>query len=196
MDHTSRTKDDLRRSLLAARRSRTAADRRSAGDAIAAHASGARPLTAARRVAAYLPMPEEPSVTPLLAQLVARGVEVLVPVTGPDHTLGWAVHVPDAPTARSALGIDEPVTAPLPASALATVDVVLVPALAVDHRGRRLGRGAGYYDRALAALPHDGRPLLCAVVFADELLPEVPHEPHDVPVDLVLTDGGLFRPEG
>ena len=68
-------------------------------------------------------------------------------------------------------------------------DVVIVPALAVDHAGYRLGRGAGYYDRALAGV----RAPLCALVFSHELLPEVPHEPHDVPVQLAVTPGGVFR---
>ncbi|MCO7204816.1 5-formyltetrahydrofolate cyclo-ligase, partial [Microbacterium sp. CnD16-F] len=64
---------------------------------------------------------------------------------------------------------------------------------AVDHAGRRLGRGAGYYDRALAGLPQRRRPLLVAVVHAEELLAEVPHEPHDLPVDVVVTENGVFR---
>ena len=64
-----------------------------------------------------------------------------------------------------------------------------MPALAVDHAGHRLGRGAGYYDRALTVVTTP----LCALVFSDELLPEVPHEAHDVPVHMVVTPQGLFR---
>jgi 5-formyltetrahydrofolate cyclo-ligase len=67
--------------------------------------------------------------------------------------------------------------------------LVIAPALAVDHAGWRLGRGAGYFDRALA----HARGTLCAVVYADELLPVVPHEPHDVAVHLVVTEAGIFR---
>jgi 5-formyltetrahydrofolate cyclo-ligase len=67
--------------------------------------------------------------------------------------------------------------------------LVIAPALAVDHAGWRLGRGAGYFDRALA----HARGPICALVYADELLPGVPHEPHDVPVQLVVTEAGMFR---
>jgi len=67
--------------------------------------------------------------------------------------------------------------------------VVLVPALAIDRAGFRLGQGGGYYDRLLADVPRhaDGGPLLVAVVHDDELLDALPHEPHDRPVDAVLT---------
>jgi 5-formyltetrahydrofolate cyclo-ligase len=193
--HTSATKDGLRRTLLAARRARTPEARSAAERAIAAHAAADRALSRAARLAAYLAMPGEPPTADLIAAFLSTGTEVLVPVTRPDHRLDWVLHDPAAPTVRSALGIDEPMAEPLPGDALAEVDLVLVPALAVDHHGNRLGRGAGYYDRALAGLRgRPDRPLLCAVVFADELLPEVPHDDHDVPVDLVLTDGGVFRP--
>ncbi|WP_229054935.1 5-formyltetrahydrofolate cyclo-ligase [Aeromicrobium sp. Leaf350] len=198
MGPTFSAKNDLRRILLATRRGRTDAALADAGQAIAAHLSGDRALRGARRVAAYLSMKGEPPTGPLLADLRAACAEVVVPVTRPDGTLAWVSHDPQAETVRSAIGVDEPVAEPLPASPLGDLDLVLVPALAVDHHGRRLGRGAGYYDRALAevvARSDRPRPLLCAVVFTDELLAEVPHESHDVPVDLVLTPGGVFRPE-
>jgi len=194
--HTSATKDGLRRTLLAARRARTPEARSEAERAIAAHAAADRALSRAARLAAYLAMPHEPPTGQLLQDALASGREAVVPVTRPGHRLAWVVHDPEAPTVRSTLGVDEPTTSPLPGDALTEVDLVLVPALAVDHHGNRLGRGAGYYDRALAGLRgRPDRPLLCAVVFAEELLPEVPHDDHDVPVDLVLTDGGVFRPD-
>ena len=65
----------------------------------------------------------------------------------------------------------------------------VAPALAVDHAGHRLGRGAGYYDRALVSV----RAPVCALVFTDELLSFVPHEPLDIPVQMAVTPGGLFR---
>ena len=71
---------------------------------------------------------------------------------------------------------------------MADVELVVVPALAVDRRGNRLGRGAGFYDRALAG----SRPAtVVAVIYDDELLDTVPAEAHDVPVHAVLTPAGL-----
>jgi 5-formyltetrahydrofolate cyclo-ligase len=85
--------------------------------------------------------------------------------------------------------------------AICAADLVLVPALAVDRRGRRLGRGGGSYDRALARLfGAAGRSsgtgsavLICAVIFDEELLDEVPTDVHDQPVGAVLTPTRLAR---
>jgi 5-formyltetrahydrofolate cyclo-ligase len=87
------------------------------------------------------------------------------------------------------LGIPEHEGELLGPAALEGCDLLFLPAVAVDHAGHRLGRGAGYYDRALA----DVRAPLCALVFTHELLPEIPHEPHDVPVQMAVTPDGLFR---
>lgn len=181
-------KANLRATLATRRGARTARDRERAAEAIALHAAALPVLTRASRVAAYLSLPSEPGTGPLLDLLARNGVEVLVPIGRPDRSMDWALHSPGAVTA-GALGVPEPTGGVLGAGALTTCDVALVPALAVDHAGNRLGRGAGYYDRALA---HVSAPV-CALVFTHELLPEVPHEPHDVPVDLAVTPAGLFR---
>ncbi len=185
-------KERLRRRLLRERRAASSADRDATADALSLHLLAERIVAGARRVAAYCSMPEEPGTAPLLAALHARGIEVIVPVVAGD-ALDWVGHEPGATTSRGPLGVEEPTGPRLGRDALGTVDVVLVPALAVDHRGRRLGRGAGYYDRALAGVTVP----LVAVVHARELLPEIPAEPHDVPVHLVVTETGVFRvPQG
>lgn len=168
-------KDALRRELLERRRARPAAELDIAGAALAAHTASEPLIARARRVAAYRSMRTEPPTTLLIEALLATGREVLVPVIVADHQLDWEL----VGASAEHLGRD----------ALVSCDVVLAPALAADHAGHRLGRGAGYYDRALDGL---GVPVV-AVVFDDELLPEIPHEPHDVDVDAVLTPSGLFR---
>ncbi len=181
-------KIELRERLLPVRRTRSQEQRATAAEAIALHRLAERGVAGARRVAAYSSMPGEPGTGPLIAALHERRVEVLVPVVDGEG-LDWVLHEPDAPTRRSSLGVEEPTGPRLGADALGSVDVVLVPALAVDHAGRRLGRGAGYYDRALAgvAVP------LVGVVHADELVPQVPAEDHDVAVQMVVTETGVFR---
>lgn len=156
---------------------------------IAFHLLATPVVAQARRVACYLSMPSEPGTGPTLTGLAERGIEVIVPISLPDYTLEWVTFDPTAPLVTTRLGIPEPDGERLGPDALDSCDVVIVPALAVDHGGNRLGRGAGYYDRALA---HVTAPI-CAIVFASELLPDVPHDAHDVPVQMTVTQQGLFR---
>jgi 5-formyltetrahydrofolate cyclo-ligase len=140
------------------------------------------------RVAAYVAVGTEPDTAALLAALAARGVEVLLPVLLPDGDLDWARA--DGQLAPGRHGLLEPQGQRLGRDALTGCSVVVVPALAVDRTGTRLGRGGGSYDRALprtggwvVALLHDG-----------EMVAELPSEPHDRPVDAVVTpSGGLVR---
>ncbi|WP_375000423.1 5-formyltetrahydrofolate cyclo-ligase [Aeromicrobium sp. CTD01-1L150] len=185
---TVEAKQALRRELLAARRAMAAPEREQVAEAVALHLLAERVVARARRVAAYRSMAIEPGTSPLLTQLHARGVEVLVPVVV-GESLDWVRDDPAQPVERGVLGIEEPAGERLGVDALHAVDVIIAPALAVDHAGRRLGRGAGYYDRALAEA---GAPVI-AVVHSRELLPVVPSEPHDVPVPLVATESGIFR---
>jgi len=182
-------KEQARLDLLARRRAMAPEARRQAADAIAHHLLAAPVVAGAKRVACYLSMPSEPGTVPLIAGLIDRGVEVVVPLSRDDRTLDWVAYDLESPLTTTPLGIPEPAGRSLGTDALETCDVVVVPALAVDHAGHRLGRGAGYYDRALAGV----RAPLCALVFAHELVPELPHEPHDVPVQMAVTPGGLFR---
>jgi 5-formyltetrahydrofolate cyclo-ligase len=127
-------------------------------------------------VAGYEPLPSEPGSYELLEELTARGVEVLVPVTLPDRDLDWR-RAHSGPTDRT-LGV----------GAVARVDCVLAPALAVAADGTRLGRGGGSYDRALARLP--ARTVVAALVYDDELVDALPRDAWDVAVDAVVTPSG------
>ena len=182
-------KDKLRTELLRRRRDMSTAVRTVAAEAIALHLLAAPVISSARRIACYVSMASEPGTGPLIAGLIDRGIEVIVPRTVGDETLDWVTYDPAARTTRTALGIVEPEGEPLGGSAIDECALIVVPALAVDHAGQRLGRGAGYYDRALVAVT---RPL-CALVFTHELLEFVPHEPHDIPVSMAVTPDGLFR---
>lgn len=142
-------------------------------------------------VCAYVPVRAEPGSTAMLEALRAAGARVLLPVTGPPGPLSWAEYTGSAGLRRARFGLLEP-AGPVLADAITLAELILVPALAVDRRGVRLGRGAGYYDRTLAAARPRAR--LVAVVRDDELLDRLPEEPHDLRMGWALTPhGGLHR---
>jgi 5-formyltetrahydrofolate cyclo-ligase len=146
-------------------------------------------------VCAYVPVGTEPGSVEMLDVLLRRSGRVLLPVarTSADNTplpLRWGEYRPATLTAGN-WGLLEPPEPWLPASALAEAAVVLVPALAVDPSGVRLGRGQGFYDRSLGARNPHAR--LIAVVRDAELVDALPAEPHDVPMTHALTPrGGLI----
>jgi 5-formyltetrahydrofolate cyclo-ligase len=142
-------------------------------------------------VAAYASVGTEPDTQPMLEALRAAGVAVLLPVID-GSTLDWAPYEGPAALARAARGLLEPTTARLGVEAIADVDLVLAPAVLVDRAGHRLGRGGGFYDRALATT----RAPAFAVVHDDEVVAEVPYEPHDALVAGALTPGGLVDLSG
>lgn len=178
----------LRRQLLAGRAQRSAATRAAAAARLTAAAFADPVVTAAGTVAAYVSVGTEPSTRQLLGELWARGTRVLLPVLAPQRRLDWAAYTGETGLADGPYGLLQPIGPRLgPGEALA--DLWLVPALAVDRRGNRIGQGGGYYDRFLAGVPRD-RPLL-AVVYAEEVLDGLPAEAHDIRVHGALTDAGL-----
>jgi 5-formyltetrahydrofolate cyclo-ligase len=179
-----RAKATLRTAGLARRAARAPQERADAADALADALAAAPEVRAAATIAAYVPLAEEPGAGRLPGALPGR---VLLPVVPPrGRVLSWAVAAGDLVPGR--FGLEEPGGPRLPAGALAEADVVVVPALAVAADGTRLGRGGGYYDRALAA----ARPgaVLVAVVFDDELVAQLPSGEHDRRVDAVVTPSG------
>ena len=138
-------------------------------------------------VCAYWPVGFEPGSPELLDGLVRRGCRVLLPVVDSSGPLEWAEYTGAGSLQRGPLGLLQPIGPLLGRAAIATAALVLVPALAVDQTGVRLGRGGGHYDRTLP-LATPGTPLV-AIVRDDELLAALPAQPHDVPVTAALTPG-------
>ena len=187
-------KRSLRSELLAARRAVPDDVRRVESQQICGHLP--ETVGNALIVAAYVPIRTEPGSLEMLDVLDELCETVLLPVvsTGPagEHLpLQWGRYVAGR-LGAARFGLTEPAGAALPASALAEAEVVLVPALAVDRHGVRLGRGGGFYDRSLPLCTPGTR--LVAVVRDGDLVDELPHEPHDVRMTHVLTPGGGLIP--
>ena len=173
-------KAELRAQVLA-RRSALPADQRSAAATLIRDAVLAEPqVQMAGTIAVYYSIGSEPGTHGLVYALHKRGSYVLLPVLRPDGDLDWASYEGPDSMVPGPRGLLEPGEPPRGVDAVARADAVLVPALAVDEAGRRLGRGGGSYDRALARVG----PLvpLIALVYDDELVEHVPTEGHDIPV--------------
>lgn len=176
-------KASMRAAILAARAAMTTDERAAARSAIRAHVLTYcdRTLATEARIAAYQPLRTEPGSAELLAELAARGHQVMVPVTLPDRDLDWAWFDPNQPTGSA------PPTR-LGLAAVADAELVLAPACAVDRRGNRLGRGGGSYDRVLDRLP-DGV-VVAALLFTGELVDAVPTDDWDRQVSVAVTPAG------
>ena len=181
-------KRELRGTLLAARRTRPAHARRRAAARVQAVLTD---LVRRRRpacVAAYVPVGAEPGGADLpevLAAALPPSGRLLLPVLRADFDLDWAAYAGPAALAAGARGLREPTGARLGTGAVRDADLVVVPALAVDRHGMRMGRGGGSYDRALARVGPAA--LTVALLHDGELLPVVPAEPHDRPVRAAIT---------
>ncbi|WP_250301828.1 5-formyltetrahydrofolate cyclo-ligase [Streptomyces sp. A 4/2] len=185
-------KATLRRQLLAARALLTSNDAESAAAVLAERALTLPELARAGTVAAYVSVGKEPGTRVLLDALRARGVRVLLPVLLPDNDLDWGTYEGAGALERAGRGLLEPGGARLGVRAVLDADTVLLPGLAVDGRGMRLGRGGGSYDRVLARLAREGAaPALVVLLYANEVVARVPEEPHDHPVHAVVTPGGV-----
>ncbi|MGW6742580.1 5-formyltetrahydrofolate cyclo-ligase [Streptomyces sp. NPDC055025] len=187
-------KDALRSELLAARSLLSGEDARQAAAVLAERALDLPELARARTVAAYVSVGSEPGTRALLDALRGRGVRVLLPVLMADNDLDWAPYEGAARLVRAGRGLLEPDGARLGPDAVLDAEVVLLPGLAVDGRGMRLGRGGGSYDRVLGRLAGAGaEPALAVLLYDNEVVARVPEEPHDRPVQAVVTPGGVLR---
>ncbi|MER5961995.1 5-formyltetrahydrofolate cyclo-ligase [Streptomyces sp. NPDC002057] len=187
----------LRGRLLADRAALSAESLALTADSLARRGLELAELAGASTVAAYVSVGREPGTRALLDALRARGVRVLLPVLLPDNDLDWAAYEGREALAKAGRGLLEPTGPRLGPDAVCAADTVLLPGLAVDGRGMRLGRGGGSYDRVLARLTRAGAdPALVVLLYADEVVARVPEEPHDHPVHAVVTPEGVtrFRP--
>ncbi len=186
-------KAGLREATRARRRAIAQDTREAAAVAIANALSGLPELADARLVLGYGANREELDPARAVARLRERGVRIAYPRVTSDNVLDLhEVGSPDELVLGS-YSIREP-RPESPRVDANEIDVVLVPGVAFDRRGYRLGYGGGFYDRFLARLPEG--PLRIGLAFDEQLLDEVPTEPHDQPVDLVVTPSTVVHVVG
>lgn len=184
-DMTKGAKRAMRLAVLQRRSQMSEAARAVASAELAARLLTLDVIVTARSVAAYWPFGSEPSPVAAMDVLRARGVRILLPVGRADGDLDWAPYTGSEDLAAGIWRFMEPSAGRDGVGAIATVDALIVPALAVDARGQRLGRGSGSYDRALARVPVGGT--IIAIVYDDEVVTLVPTEAHDRPVTTIVT---------
>jgi 5-formyltetrahydrofolate cyclo-ligase len=181
---TAALKAELRRAALARRDALPAADRQAAAEAIAARAFPV-PITTGAIVAGFMPMRSEINPLPLMRRLAAAGARLALPVVAgrgkPLIMRAWAF---GEPLASGVWGIREPP----PAAPEVAPDIAIVPLLAFDRAGHRIGYGAGYYDLTIAALRARQALVAVGLAFAAQEIAAVPASPRDAPLDLVLTE--------
>jgi len=180
-----------RRELLARRRALTSTAVADASRSVVAALRTLPELTDRRQVLLYAADADELSVDALI-DTPPPGWTVLLPRVV-DGAVTVVRHVPGAPLVPGYRGIREPAGVPLdPRDAAATIDAVVVPGVAFTPSGARLGRGAGMYDRLLAGIPTAVRVGVCMEAF---VVADLPLEPHDVAVDVLVTDASVRRRE-
>jgi 5-formyltetrahydrofolate cyclo-ligase len=182
----------LRRQLIANRNNTNHSERAATAPALRDSVLSLPEIQMAGTVAAYMSVGTEPDTRGLVYAIWKRGSYVLLPLLRPDDDLDWASYEGPDSLGPGPRGLLEPTEPPRGVMAVTSADLVIVPALAVDRSGMRLGRGGGSYDRALArvgpAIP------TIALIYDDELLDEVPAGPLDQPVRMVAQPGqGITR---
>lgn len=188
--HDIGSKPALRAELLANRSELSADVRSTAGRSLRDTLLAVPEMEMAGTVAAYVSIGTEPETHGLLFALWKRGTYVLIPKLLPDGELDWASYEGPESLVPGKFGLQEPSEPARGVEAIASADVVVVPALAVDRTGVRLGRGGGSYDRALARV--SPAVLTVAPLYESELVDTLPREPHDQRVRAAVTpESGL-----
>lgn len=139
----------------------------------------------ARSVSCFLSTTTEPGTREFVDEVVRRGIRVLLPVTRDDGLLDWSVAEPDGDIAEGLFGLPEPVGELLGPIAVNDVDLLIIPAAAVDVSGMRLGWGRGFFDKTIGSM--ERCPPVYAVIYDTEFLDEVPRDVHDQPVSGIVT---------
>lgn len=186
----------LRREMRRQRRGLDARARRVRGEQLARHVAASEWFRRSRRVAAYLAADGEIDPAPLLECAWARGKIVYLPVLDPLRDRLWfAPYRPGDELARNRFGIPEPVSTNRRRMTPWALDLVLMPLVAFDTNGARLGMGGGFYDRTFAYVRTRRRwrkPRLLGLAYEFQKVAALPHRPWDIPLQGCATEQALY----
>jgi 5-formyltetrahydrofolate cyclo-ligase len=191
----TRVKAELRKRMRALRKALPASACAGRSARIAENLETLGPVAKARAIALFWPIVDrhEVDLRDLDARLRAQGIRVAYPAIDPDSGLMAFRFADDTESmVEHSFGFREPAQS-APEAAPGELGVIVVPALAIDPRGHRIGYGAGYYDRALPA--HAPPAITVAVAFDFQLITEAPNSAVDVPADWIVTDARAFARE-
>ena len=175
----------LRGTMLAWRSTLTETDRRAAADGLLAMFQREQPFETPAVVSGFWPIKEEIDIRPLMIELFNRGCQLALPVVqGKGQRLLFRAWRPGDPLEAGVFGTLQP----SPKREVIEPEALLVPLLACDEDGWRLGYGGGFYDRTLVDLRAKGQTTAVGVGFGAQLIPEIPHGPQDQRLDWLLTD--------
>jgi 5-formyltetrahydrofolate cyclo-ligase len=164
--------------------------RQQAAQAIARNALGAPELADVHPVGGYWPIRSEVDPRPLMEALLARGQDVALSQIRHPH-LSWREWRPGDVLVHGGFGVSEPG----PDAPEVFPQALLVPLAAFDRRGGRLGYGKGHFDRSIAELSSHHPVIAIGLAYAAQEIEEVPREPHDRLLDLIVTEAGIVRPK-
>lgn len=185
-------KQQLRKRIIEERQQLPAARRKAYSHEACRHLAAIGKLAQARAIMAFHPFGAELDILPFVEEAMARGQEIWLPraISSGRRLVPYRYEGPHM-LKRGAYGIWEPDPAIAAAADLHQLDAVLVPGVAFDRQGGRMGYGGGYYDRFLAGLAR--RPLLVGVAFSMQVVDAVPREPHDILLDGLVTESGFIQ---
>lgn len=186
---TSLTKNQLRQKILQVRQSMSAEDWREKSDRICSHLQASPLFEQAKTVLAYVSFRQEPDLSRLFAETSKEGTKIWGFPRCVEKSLIWHQWKPGELLQTGAYGIWEP-HADLPIISPLEVDLILVPSVACDQRGYRLGYGGGYYDRMLSSAEWQSIPTL-GILFDYAYLTELPIDDWDQPLKGICTEEGL-----
>jgi 5-formyltetrahydrofolate cyclo-ligase len=194
METAAREKVALRKQMRAQLDGQSAADVRAKSAAIWERLSVMPEFAGARRLFLYISTMREVDTHGLIRQLLAMGRELSVPCfeTATQRYIASALRDFDADLATGKFGILEPTPEAIRPATSEEIDVALVPGLAFDETGNRLGRGWGYFDRLLRQTSG----VKIALAFDFQILDEIPAEAHDLRMDFIVTETRVVNPKG
>ena len=194
MTHTQSERQQIRAQIRRQRQALSPLQQQQAAHQVAELALTFPPLAQAKKVALFLSFDGELNTRPLIASLWQRGQQVYLPVLHPfsEGQLLFIRYLPDTPLVRNRFGIPEPELNVTELAPLSTLDMILVPLVAFDAQGQRLGMGGGFYDRTLQHWRQQGV-LPAGLAHCCQQVPALPTEQWDIPLPVIITPEKIWQ---